>query len=189
MIMKTIRSLSVLVVLAASVTISHAQAGATTSPTPPPAAAVQTTPAPSVPEKKSLPAPDKQKAEAELDTLHGTYSTKGNWYLAIHFVFAIGAALAGAIGGFLLQMDTPERSYKRVATILAFVGSALVIVTTYVDFRTNSIANKVAANQIVRLKIQVERGDIPDRATLLDKEQEIYEGKQLTEKVIEAPKK
>lgn len=187
--MRTNRALYLLIVLTASAIILLAQPGAPSSPAAQTTPPVQSSPPPLASEKKPLAEWDRQKAEAELDALHRTYSAKGNWYLALHFVFAIGAALAGAIGGFLLQMDTPERSYKRLATILAFVGSALVIVTTYVDFRTNSIANKVAANQIVHLKIQVEKGDIPDRAALLEKEQEIYEGKQMTERVIEAPKK
>ncbi len=188
--MKPIRALHALVFLAASVTILLAQPGATPCPTAQPGPSVQSTPpAPSGPEKKTLTEQDKQKVEAELDNLLARYRAKGNWYLGIYFLFAIGAALAGATAGFLMRWDMPERSYKRLATILAFVGSALVIVTTYIDFRANSIANKVAANQIVHLKIQVEKGDIGDTGTILEKEQEIYEGKQATEKVIEPPKK
>jgi hypothetical protein len=188
--MKPMSALHALVVIAASTTILLAQPGATPCPTAQPVPSVQGTPvAPSGAEKKALSEQDKPRVEAELDKLFARYSAKGNWYLGIYFLFAIGAALAGAAAGFLMQWDTPQKSYKRLATILAFVGSVLVIVTTYIDFRANSIANKMAANQIVHLRIQVEKGDIADRATILEREQEIYEGKQASEKVIEPPKK
>jgi hypothetical protein len=175
--MKHFCRLYLLAVLSASVSMLFAQSGSSLLAQPSPS--VQSTPA------KSLSGREKEEAFAELDGLHKTYSSKGNIYLTVYYIFALGAAVASAAAGLLLQWET----YKRLAQGLAFAGSVLVVTTTYVDFRANSVANKLAANQIVHLKIQVMKDEIPDRATLIEREQAIYEAKQSTEKVTEPPKK
>jgi hypothetical protein len=180
--MKTIHTLSLLVLFAASAAMLVAQPNVSASANA--QATASESPASSV-EKKALPEQARQKVESDLDQDYKRFSSKGNWYLAFYYIFVLGAALASAVAGFLLQRDTPEKSYKRPAAILAFVASALVIVTTYINFRTNSIANKVAANETYDLKIEVmegKRSDIPD----IEKEKRlIYRRKQRIEGVIQ----
>lgn len=178
--MKTIRVLSLFSILIVSATSLIAQPAATPSSSPQPTPSVQTTPAtPSGSDKKLMSEQDKQRVSVELDDKWEEYSSKGNWYLALYYILAIGAALASGLAALLLQWDTPEKSYRRYASILAFVGAALITVTTYVDFSANARANKAAANQTRRLKFQVQRGEFKDPVDVQEKMQEIYEQKQI----------
>jgi hypothetical protein len=183
--MKTIRTLSLLVLFAASATIVVGQTGAPASPTEQPTSQAQNTPAAPPSSVKALTVQERQKVESDLDQDYKRYSSKGNWYLAFYYIFVLGAALASAVAGFLLQRATPDKSYKTPAATLAFVGSALVIVTTYINFRTNSIANKVAANETYDLKIEVMEGKRSDMTDIEKEKRLIYRRKQRIEGVIQ----
>ena len=126
-----------------------------------------------------MPEKDFKEVTAELDQTWEEYSSKGNWYLAFYYIFTIGAAVSSALAGLILQWDTPAKSYKRAASILAFLGAALVTVMTYVDFTANARANKAAANQTKRLKFEVQRGSITNPVDVREKMQDIYEQKQV----------
>lgn len=178
--MKTIRVLSLLSVLLVSATTIAAQPEATTSPSVQPAPSPQTSPAPTVAENKVMPEKDFKEVTDELDKKWNEYDSKGNWYLAFYYIFTIGAAVSGALAGLILQWeDTPQRSFKKAASILAFVGAALVTLLTYVDFTANARANKAAANQTIRLKLDVQRGSVNDPVDVREKMQDIFEQKQV----------
>ena len=153
--MRKLRIVLLLVVFTTSGAMLLAQSGtppgSSGQPTP-----VQNTPAtPPASEKKSLTEPERQKEVAELDHLIERYNWKGNWYLALYYIFVLGGALAAALAGLVLQWDTAEKSYKRTAQILAFVGSALAIVTTSVNFKVQSVANKTAYMEFRDLRNRV----------------------------------
>jgi len=139
--------------------------GAPPAPTAQPT--VQTTPAPSPASgRKSLTEQEKQKEVAELDRLISRYGSKGNWYLVVYYIFVLGGALAAALAGLILQWDTPEKSYKRKAQLLAFVGSALAVVTTSVNFKVQAVANKTAYMEFRELKNKVTAGEVTDKPSI-----------------------
>ena len=178
--MKILRVLSLFSLLIVSATTIAAQTPTTPSSITQPAPFVQPTPVPqSELDKKLMSEQDRQKIAGELENEWEKYTSKGNWYLALYYILAIGAAVCGGLAGLVLQWDTPEKHYKRYASILAFLGAALVTVMTYVDFSTNARANKAAANQTRRLKFQVQRGEFKDAVDVHERMQEIYEQKQI----------
>ena len=63
---------------------------------------------------------ERKSAENEMALKIIEYEWKGNWYLAFYYILSILAALLGSLAALVLQWDTPEKSYKKVATILAF---------------------------------------------------------------------
>lgn len=145
----------------------------TPTPTPQPTATVQNPPG-----RTTMSDAEKLASSANLKNISEEFDSKGNWYLFFYYVLVIGAALASALAGLLLQWSNPKTDYKNKAAILAFVGSAFVIVMTYVDLSANARANKVAANQIIRLRLQVEGGDIKTTNEVDTKVQDIWEQKQ-----------
>ena len=167
--MKKLRIVSLLVVLTASATVLLAQSGASPAPSAQPTSVQNSAATPPASEKKSLTEQERQKEVAELDLLIGKYGSKGNWYLALYYIFVLGGALAAALAGLVLQWDTPENSYKRRAQILAFVASALAIVTTSVNFKVQSVANKTAYMEFRDLRNRVSAGTITDKPAI-DKE-------------------
>jgi len=173
--MKTLRVLCLLAFLAHPAAVLNAQTVVPPVTNPP---AAQTTPTP--PCAPAVPLTGQERAEAVklMDNKFREYTWKGNAYLFTYYIFAIGAALAAALAGLLLQWTSAEERFKKPASILAFLGAALVTVTTFVDFSANARANKAAANQIVHLQIQVERGAVNSLADVKEKMQEIYEQKQ-----------
>jgi len=177
--MKTIRVLSLLSVLLVLATTLAAQPEATPSLSIQPTPSPQTSPAPTVAENKVMPEKDFKEVTDELDKKWDEYDSKGNWYLAFYYIFTIGAAVSSALAGLILQWDTPQRNFKKAASILAFLGAALVTVMTYVDFTANARANKAAANQTIRLKLDVQRGSVKDPVDVREKMQDIYEQKQV----------
>lgn len=166
--MKTLRFVFLLVVLTASATILLAQSGASPAPSAQPTTTQNTSATQPSAEKKSLTAEEKQAKETELNELMNKYSTKGNWYLVFYYIFVLGAALAAALAGLLLQFDTPEKSYKRPAQILAFVGSALAIVTTSVNFKVQSNVSNTAYWELRELRDNVSEGKITDMSAIND---------------------
>lgn len=164
--MKKLRTVFLLVLLCASATILLAQSGASPAPSAQPTS-VQNNPATTPgPQKASLTDQERQKEVAELDNLIERYGWKGNWYLALYYIFLLGSALAAALAGLVLQWDTPEKSFKRTAQILAFVGSAFAIVTTSVNLKVQSVANKTAYMECRDLRYRVSDGTSTDKAAI-----------------------
>jgi len=157
--MKTLQLITIVLVLGAGVTTLLAQGS--TSPNPQPS--VQN-PASSQPGAVGKPiSPEEKKAKVqELNDLATKYRNKGYWYLTLYYIFVLGSALAAALAGLFLQFDSPVKSYKRKAQILAFTGAALAIVTTAVNFKVQSAANNTADWELRQLAMQVDIGEVTD---------------------------
>jgi hypothetical protein len=177
--MKTISIVCSLGIFIVSATSLAAQTEAT-SPATQPTSSPQATAASASPAVQNVATENDWNAvKTELDDKWAEYTSKGNWYLTFYYILTIGAALSSALAGLILQWDTPQNGKKKTASILAFVGAALITVLTYVDFTANARANKAAANQTMRLKLQVQKGLFKDPVEVREKMQDIYEEKQV----------
>lgn len=123
--------------------------------------------------------PDQTKTLAEsLNACAGSYAWKGTFYLFAYYFFALGGTLASGGAGLLLQLETIEKSNKKPAMVLGFLGAALITTMTYVDFNSNARANKAAANQTKRLQFRVEKGELKREVDVREIMQDIFEQKQ-----------
>ena len=163
--MKTLQPLLMILVLGAAVTTLIAQPQAPTSPNAQPSVQNPASGPPATVGKPLSP-DEKTTTLKELNDLSADYRNKGYWYLTLYYIFVLGSALAGALAGLFLQFDSPEKSYKRKAQILAFIGSALVIVTTAVNFKVQSAANNTADWELRQLAMQVDTGEITDKSVV-----------------------
>jgi|GEM_PF-4711725 len=167
--MKVSRVYLLIGILTIAASLSFAQTAATS----PPAQSASSPATTAGPDKKLMTDEERKGAESEMAVKINEYEWKGNWYLALYYVLSILAALLGSLAALVLQWDTPEKSYKKIATILAFSGAALITVMTFVDFSANSRANKTASSEVSRLRLQVRRGVINDPNDFAEKMLEI----------------
>jgi len=123
------------------------------------------TPTPMLPENL------RKEEETRLESISAGYNTKWNRYRAAYLACVIGAALLSGLAGLLLQLSSTKDKprIKDVAAILAFAAAFLITLNTLGGFNTAGLANRVARNEIRKLKVAVMKGQITDRGEIESK--------------------
>lgn len=121
----------------------------------------------------------RKEEEAKLNKLSESYNSKWNWYRAAYLGCVIGAAFLSGFAGLLLQLSsTKDKAHiKDVAAGMAFLAAFLITLNTLTGFNAAGVANRVARNEVNKLKVAVLKGQVSSRADIEAKLIEIESNK------------